>query len=67
MQGQLETVNRHVAAVGMRVNASKTNVMSTLIPYEQRQGVLLDGEEDVDKFKSLDSMLIANGQYHKSV
>ncbi len=67
MQGQLEAVNRHVAAVGMCVNTSKTKVMSALIPGEQRQAVLLDGEEDVDKFKSLDSMLIANGQYHKSV
>ncbi len=67
MQGQLEAVNRHVAAVGMRVNASKTKVMSTLIPCEQRQAVLLDGEEDVVKLKSLDSMLIANVQYHKSV
>ncbi len=53
MQGLLEAVNRHAAAVGMRINASKTKVMSTLIPGEQRQAVLLDGEplEVVDKFK----------------
>ncbi len=31
MQGLLEAVNRHVAAVGMRINASKTKVMSALI------------------------------------
>ncbi len=48
----------------MRINASKTKVMSALIPGEQRQAVLLDGEplEDVDKFKYLGSMFIANGQ-----
>ncbi len=53
MQDLLEAVNRHVTAVGTRINASKTKVMSTLIPGEQRQAVLLDGEplEDVDKFK----------------
>ncbi len=38
--------------------------MSALIPGEQRQAVLLDGEhlEDVDKFKYLGSMFVANGQ-----
>ncbi len=30
MQGLLEAVNRHAAAVGMRINASKTKVMSAL-------------------------------------
>ncbi len=55
MQGLLEAVNRHAATVGMYINASKTKVMSALIPGEQRQVVLLDGEslEDVDKFKYL--------------
>ncbi len=64
MQGLLEAVNCHAAAVGMRINASKTTVMSALIPGEQRQAVLLDGEplEDVDKFKYLGSMFVANGQ-----
>ncbi len=28
MQGLLEAVNRHAAAVGMRINTSKTKVMS---------------------------------------
>ncbi len=53
MQGLLEAVNRHAAAVGMRINASKTKVMSALIPGEQRQAINLDGEplEDVDKCK----------------
>ncbi len=57
MQGLLEAVNRHAAAVGMRINASKTEVMSALIPGEQHQAVLLDGEplENVDTFKSLSS------------
>ncbi len=31
MQG-LEAVNRYAAAVGMRINVSKTRVMSALIP-----------------------------------
>ncbi len=38
----LEAVNRHAATVNMRINASKTNVMSALIPGEQSQAVLLD-------------------------
>ncbi len=61
MKGLLEAVNRQAAAVGMRINASKTKVMSALIPGEQRQAVLLDGEplEDVDKFKYLGSMFVA--------
>ncbi len=39
-------------------------VMSALVPDEQRQAVLLDGEplEDVEKFKYLGSMFVANGQ-----
>ncbi len=61
MQGLLEAVNCHVAAVGMRSNASKTKVMPALIPGEQRQAVLLDGEplEDVERFKYLGSMFFA--------
>ncbi len=53
MQGLLDAVKRHAAAVGMRFNASKTKVMSALVPDEWRQAVLLDGEplEDVEKFK----------------
>ncbi len=35
MQGLLEAVNRHAAAVGMRISASTTKVMSALIPGEQ--------------------------------
>ncbi len=56
-QGLLEAVNRYATAVGMRINASKTKVMSALIPGEQRQAVLLDGEplEDVEGFKYLGS------------
>ncbi len=44
MHGLLEAVNRHATAVSMRINALKTKVMSTLVPGEQRQAVLLDGE-----------------------
>ncbi len=38
--------------------------MSTIIPGEQRQAVLLDGEplEDDEKFQSLFTMFVANGQ-----
>ncbi len=48
----------------MRINASKTKVMSALIPGEQSQTVLLDGEplKDVDKFKYIGSFFIASGQ-----
>ncbi len=64
IQGLLEALNRHVAAIGMRINASKTKVMSALIPGEQRRAVLFDDEplEDVDKFKYLGSTFDANGQ-----
>ncbi len=55
---------RLLEAVGMGITASKTKVMSALIPGEQRQAVLLDGEplEDVDKFKLLGSMFVKHGQ-----
>ncbi len=58
----LEAVNRHATAVGRHINASKTKLMSARMPGEQRQAVLLDGEpwQDVDKFKYLGSMFIAN-------
>ncbi len=44
MQGLLEDVICHAAAAGMRINASKTKVMSALVPDEQHQAVLLYGE-----------------------
>ncbi len=50
MQGLLEAVNRHAAAVGMRINGSKTNVMSELSPGEQRKAVLRYGEPLVSVF-----------------
>ncbi len=48
----------------MRINASKTKVMSAHVPDEQRKAFLLDGEplEDVEKFKYVASMFVANGQ-----
>ncbi len=63
MLGLNEAVNRHVAAVDICINATKTKVMSALIPSEKCQAVLLDGEplKDVGKFRYLDSMLVANG------
>ncbi len=64
MQGLLEAVNHHAAGICMRINDSKTKVMSAFIPNDQRQEVLLDGEplEDVDKFKYLGSTFVPNGQ-----
>ncbi len=58
-----EAVNCHAAANGMRIKASKTKVMSALIPGEQRQAVLLEGEplEDVNKFKYLCSRTFKAG------
>ncbi len=48
----------------MRINLSKTRVMSALVPDEQRKASLLDGEplEDVEKFKYRGSMFVAHGQ-----
>ncbi len=48
----------------MRSNTSNTKAMAALIPGEQHQAVLLDGEPlvDVDKFKYLGSMFVANDQ-----
>ncbi len=63
-QRLFKAVNHHAAAVVMCITLSKTKVMSALIPGEQHQAVLLDGEplEDVDQFKYLSSMVIATGQ-----
>ncbi len=63
MQGPLESVNLHAAAIGMRIHASKTNVMSALIPGMHSQAILIDGEllTDMDKFMYLGSMFVANG------
>ncbi len=48
------------------INASKTNVMSALIPGEQCQATLLDDEplEDVEKFQYIGSIFVANGLLH---
>ncbi len=64
LQGQFEAVNRHATALDMRINASKTKVMSALIPGEQRQSDLIVGEplEDVDIWKYLGSVFVANGK-----
>ncbi len=50
MQGMFEAVNHPAAAVGMRINASKTKVTSALIPGEQRQ----------NKFEYTRSMFFTN-------
>ncbi len=57
----LEDVNRHAAADGMYINASKTNVMSALLHGVQRLAVLLDCAplEDIGKFGP---MFVENGK-----
>ncbi len=40
-----EALNHHAAAVGICFKASKTKVMSALIPDEMFQAVLLDGDD----------------------
>ncbi len=64
MQSLLEAFGHHAATVGMRIYASKTKVMLALTPGDQRQAILLDCEpmEDVDKFKYLCLMFVANAQ-----
>ncbi len=47
MQGLLEAVNRNAAAVGMRINASNTKVMSAIISDEEREAVLQGHEAGV--------------------
>ncbi len=49
--------------VSLHINASKTKVMSEFIPGDQRQAIILDGEnlDDVEKLKCLGSMFVANG------
>ncbi len=44
MQDLLEAVNRHAALAGMRINASKTKMMSELVSDEKRQAGLLEVE-----------------------
>ncbi len=63
MQGLLEAVNRQAAAVGMRINASKTKQC-------QHSSFRIDGEpvKDVHKFVMyLGSIFIANGQVTEEV
>ncbi len=50
MQNLRIGVNHRASTVGMHINASKANVMSTVIVDEQRQDVLLDGK-GVDRNK----------------
>ncbi len=59
----LEAVNRHAVAVGIRINASKTKMMSALTPGELRHTVLHVDEalKVIGKLQYLDLMLITNG------
>ncbi len=40
---ELEAVKHHAAAVGTRINVSKTEVISALISGEEHQAIPLDG------------------------
>ncbi len=64
MQGLLETVNCHAAAVGKRNYSPTAKMILTLIPVEHRQTVLFDGEplEDVDKFRCIGFLLVTTRQ-----
>ncbi len=42
-QGLLKAVNRHATTVGMRINSSKTKLMSAHILRGQHQAVVFDG------------------------
>ncbi len=44
MQELLGAANRNTAAVDMRISASRTNGRSAIIPGEQRQAFLSNGE-----------------------
>ncbi len=44
MQDLLAAVYHYATPAGMRINVSKTKVMSALIPDEQRQAVVPEGE-----------------------
>ncbi len=48
----------------MRIDASKTKVMSARIPFAQHQAYLIDGEplENVDTLKYLSLMFVTNAQ-----
>ncbi len=56
--------NHHAAVTDLHNNVPKINAASALIPSEQYQVALLDGEslEDVDIFKYFDSTFIASGR-----
>ncbi len=41
MQGLLDAVNRHAAAAGMRINASKTKVMSQQIFFKFQRNAMV--------------------------
>ncbi len=62
MQGLVEVVRYHTAAVSIRINPPKMKIVSVPIADEQRLAVLFDSLslENVAMFKYLGSMFIAN-------
>ncbi len=64
IQDLLKAINNHAVAVGIRIHASNTKVMPTLMPSEQHQAVLLDGEPlgEANEIEHFGSMCIPNDQ-----
>lgn len=64
IQMVLNRIQEKAAAIGMRINASKTKILSAGIPQAERSSVTLNGEtlEETDSFKYLGCTFIGTGQ-----
>lgn len=64
VQHALTQINQTAKLVGMKINASKTKVLSANIPPAERLAVTLNGEtvEEVEQFKYLGATFTATGQ-----
>ncbi len=64
VRGALEGIERYTAAVGLRVNAAKTKVLSAQIAASQQKQLFLEGVplEEVAAFKYLGASFNATGQ-----
>lgn len=64
IQTVLNRIQEKAAAIGMRINASKTKILSAGIPQAERSSVTLNGEtlEETDSFKYLGCTFIGTGQ-----
>ena len=64
MQRMVNAVERCAETVGLQINAAKTKILSSLLPNEPTQSVMLAGHpiEEVETFKYLGSIFGATGQ-----